>query len=332
MSLAEWVPFEETMPHDAEEVSALDVLASATTVLELLRLADQLTPPEIDLWAALVVEDVPQLYVHAPRPPGPGLIAALAESMRQELSICCNEHFISVIAPAEAQTSCLQLEATMLNDMCQAWRDHVTERGETVVGLSRAGATSAERLTIDRWRRADEVLEVTAWMLGALTDDQGRERGVVDPITGAYSRAFFEEMLRLELGRQARVATELSLMMLQLRASSRVLEDAPVPPAVLAVAATVMQATLRRSDVVARLDGRRLVGLLPGTSPRSGLIAATRVGEALHDCRELEGWSVDVGVSGVGIEVTDGAELLAQAEHAMLAAQRGRAQTPFVYL
>lgn len=332
MSSADSIPFGEIMPEDVPSGSALDMLAAATGVLDLLRRADEITPAEIDLWAALVVGERPRLYVHAPRQPAPALALALAESMVDELRICTAQACPTVMAQGQAQTSCLQLEAAMLHDMCEAWRDHVTERGEAVVGLSRAGATDARGLTMDRWRRTDEVLEVAAWMLGALTDDVPPAPGVTDPITGAHTRAFFETVLEHELHRQARVVSELSVVLLQLRHSSPVLADRPVPPPVLAAAARVMRGTLRRSDVVARLDGRRLGAMLPGTSPRSGLMAATRLGEALRDCNDLDGWSVDVGVSGVGVDVAEGHELIAQARHAMLAAAQGRAETPFVHL
>jgi len=332
MSLAERLPFEAVFPDSADAGSALDALAGATSVLDLLRRADEITPVEIDLWAALVVGERPRLYVHAPRPPAPALVLSLAESMADELQICTGESPGSVGAPGQTQTSCLDAGAAMLGEMCAAWRDHITECGGSVVGLSRAGATDPENLTMDRWRRTDEVLEVTSWMLGALGEDAERAPGVIDPITGAYTRAFFEGLLEYEVNRRLRAASELSLVLLQLRRSSPVLADQPAPPALLTAAAGIMMGTLRRSDPVARLDGRRLGAILPGTSPRHGLMAATRVGEALRDCAELDGWSVDVGVSGLGIEVAAPGELIEQARHAMLAAEKGRAETPFVYL
>ena len=332
MSMAERVPFEQTTLDAATEISVLDTLAGATSVLELLRRADDITPEEIDLWAALVVDESPRLYVHAPRQPSPAVSLALAESMAEELKICTGAECVPVTGHGQTQTSCLRAYEDMLNEMSEAWRDHITHRGEAVVGLTRAAATDPRDLTIDRWRRTDEVLSVTAWMLGALTDEGRHTPGVIDPITGAHTRMFFEAMLDHELRLQMRVPSELSVVLLQVRSSNPVMVDQPVPPAVLATTAMVMQATLRASDVVARLDERRLAAILPGTGPRHGLMAATRVGEALRDCHELEGWSVDVGVSGVGIETMESHELIEQATHAMLAAEKGRAQTPFVSL
>ncbi|HUS80676.1 MAG TPA: diguanylate cyclase [Armatimonadota bacterium] len=332
MGLPEEIRFEDVFPEDDEAVSVLDRLAAATDVLDLLQRADATTPAEIDTWAALVVGERPRLYLHAPRQPSAAMAMALAESMVGELEVCTGRSCQTEGLWRRAQLSCLRLNEEMLHGLAPASRDHVTQRGETVVGLTRAAATDDRALTIDRWRRADEALEVIAWMLGTLSAGPGQRRDVADPITGACTREFFEAMLNHELNRQARMPSELSLALLQFRRSDPVLTDQPVPPAVLAAAADVMMSTLRRSDVVARLDGRRLAAMLPATSPRQGLMAATRLGEALRDRGELDGWSVDIGVSGLGIETADACELMQQAGHAMKAAEQGRAETPFVYV
>jgi diguanylate cyclase (GGDEF)-like protein len=332
MSLPEELRFEEGLLPSVKAESVLDTLAMATDVLDLLRRADQITPPEIDLWAALTVGDEPKLYVHAPRHPSPAFAIGLAESMSGELQACTGKDCKSALLSREAQMSCAHMDDTLLNDLSNAWRDHVTQRGEKVVGLSRAAATDDRALTLDCWRQADEALEVTAWMLGALADRKPNEVGVVDPITGLHTRAFFEEMLRHELDRQGRGASELSIALLQVRNSSPLLADMPVSPSVLAAAGAAIKRTLRRSDVIGRLDARTMAVMLPGTGPRKGLIAATRLGESLRDSGVLEGWSVDVGVSGLGIDLIEAHELMGQARHAMTTAEKGRAETPFVYL
>ena len=332
MSLPEELRFEERLLPNPEAESALDTLAMATDVLDLLRRADQITPPEIDLWAALTVGDEPKLYVHAPRHPSPTFAIGLAESMGEELRACTGKDCESALLSREAQMSCAHMDDTLLNDLSSAWRDHMTRRGERVVGLSRAAATDDRALTLDRWRQADEALEVTAWMLGALADREPNEVGVVDPVTGLHTRAFFEAMLRHELDRQGRGASELSIALLQMRNSSPLLADVSVPPAVLAAAGAAIKRTMRRPDVVGRLDARTMAVMLSGTGPRKGLMAATRLGESLRDSGVLEGWSVDVGVSGLGIDLIEAHELMGQARHAMTTAEKGRAETPFVYL
>ncbi len=332
MGLPEEAYFDDVLPLMQSETSVLDTLSRSSDVLDLLRRADSLTPPEIDLWAALVVGAEPRLYVHAPRQPSPTLTMALADSMRDELSACTGQACEVDPTCRRSQTSCVRLEDDMLHDLCDVWRDHVTQSGDTVVGVSRAAATDTRSLTLDRWRQADEVLEVSAWMLGTLGDSEQHQWGVTDPITGAFTQAFFQATLEQELNRQMRVPAELTLAIIQLRNSSVALADQPVPPAALAHATDVVARTLRKSDVVARLDGRRLGVLFPGTSPRHGLMAATRMGEAMRGAKELEGWSVDIGVSGLGMQAAGCDELISQAMQAMDAAEKGRADTPFVYL
>jgi len=199
------------------------------------------------------------------------------------------------------------------------------------VALSRAGATRSKGLTLDRWRRADEALEIIAWMLGSLVNEDERAGSVIDPISGAYTQAFFEEVLSNELARHTRHAAELAVIMVQLRCSSPPLADQLPSPALLALIAKVLSDTLRTSDLVARIGSRRFGVMMSSTNPREGLMAANRLGETLRDLEKLKGWSIDIGISGVGLEMANPEELLAQAEHAMRAAEQRRAQHPYVY-
>ncbi len=314
--------------HDAD---LLEALSQATGVLDLLRRADEITPPEIDLWSALVLGDPAELYVHAPGPLSPSLALALGRSMSEELRLYVGkpEH----LWPIEPTlTSCTDVGCELVTELSEAYHDHVTERGEEVVAVARASALRRNGLTLDRWRQADEALQVTAWMLGSLTDSEMPARGVIDPISGAYTNAFFRQALDKELARHQRVASELCVILLQLRRTSPMLADQRPAPQVLAAAAQVTLAELRDSDLVARLDSRRLAALLPCTSPRNGLITASRLGEALQDVEELKGWSIDIGVSGVGLDTACSNELLDQATYAMLAAQKGASRHPFVYV
>ncbi|NLO05988.1 MAG: diguanylate cyclase [candidate division WS1 bacterium] len=316
-------------PQQAEDV--VEQLAAATDVLDLLRRADHVSPPEIDLWSILVVGDPGELYVHSPAPITPTLALALAHSMADELAGCVRTP-LPLGRIEHARLSCVSLEMEVLGHLCDSFHDHLTQRGSEVIGVTRAAASAADGLTLGRWREADEVLEVAAWMLGALTDPKRSATGLMDPISGLYTRGFFEQTLRNELARHQRIATEMSVVLLQLRRSASLLADERPAPSLLAVAGGLMRRELREADVIARLDSRRLAALLPFTSPRNGLIAATRLGEAMQDVAELEGWSIDIGVSGIGMETLAASELLDQAGEAMRSAQRGSSRHPFVYL
>ncbi len=324
---------EPISPQETQDV--LDQLAQATNLLDLLRRADEFTPPEIDLWSILTVGEPgaaePKLYVHCPAPISPTHAIALGESMREELSACLDAD-LPVLALQATSLSYRTLEAEVLTGLCNTYRDQMTQRGAEIVGVTRASASVTDGLTLGRWREAECVLEIAAWMLGALTDDELGPRGVIDPVTGVHTKGFFEATLDRELAHHQRAPSELSVILLQLRRSSPMMADESPSPMVLAQTGGTMQRELRAVDLVARLDGRRLAALLPSTGPRDGLIAATRMGEALQDNDNLEGWSIDIGVSGVGLETASPAELIDQAEHAMSSARDGSSKHPFVYV
>ncbi|MGI5817184.1 MAG: GGDEF domain-containing protein [Armatimonadota bacterium] len=328
-------PWEEDLftPQDAEDV--LERLAGATDVLDLLRRTDEVTPPEINLWGALILgapeSAEARLYVHSPAPLTPALALALADSMYDELASCCSS-VPELARVRNAGISCADIRSEVMNRFCDAFHDRLTRRGPDPVGVTRAAASVSDGLTLQRWRQADAALEITAWMVGALTGDDRERCSVRDPISGQYSREFFEQTLHNELARHQRAATELSVILLQLRRSTRMMADERPSPLVLATTGGLMRHELREADIVARIDGRRMVAMLPCTSPRNGLIAASRLGEALADAAELEGWSIDIGVSGMGMETVGAAELLDQATHAMLSASRGSSGYPFVYV
>lgn len=321
-------------PQEAEDV--LERLASATDVMDLLRRTDEVTPPEIDLWSALILgtpeSSSARLYVHSPAPITPALALALAESMHDELA-SCSEQVPELCEVRHAGLSCADIGSEVINRFCDAFHDRLTRRRSEIIGVTRAAASIADGLTLQRWRQADTALEVAAWMLGAITDENRADGGVTDPISGQYSRQFFEHALHKELARHQRVASELSVVLLQLRRSARLMADERPSPLLLAKTGAIMRRELRDADIIARLDCRRLVALLPCTSPRNGLIAASRLGEALQDDTALEGWSIDIGVSGMGMETAGASELLGQATEAMLSASKGSSTGhPFVYV
>jgi len=317
---------------DSSPQDSLQMFSTATDVLELLGRADAVTPAEIDLWAALVLGESPKMYVHCPRPPSPTATLALADSMKSELCDYGGEALAASACAKQVRLSCASLDEEVMTGLTDAYRDHLTQRGDEVVGMTRAAATHTEGLTLDRWRQAEEALELAAWMLGSLAVVDERRQGFIDPISGVYTRSFFEEALHNELVRHTRRASEVAVIVLQLRRSGAALTDVQPAPALLVFVARALKDTLRMSDVVARVESRQFAVLMPDTNPRAGLIAANRLGEALRDAHELDGWSIDIGISGVGLEVAGSEELLSQAEKAMRAAERRRTKHPFVYV
>jgi len=333
MSYSLGLPGAEQWPLPGKTDDVIERLARATDVLDLLRRADQITPPEIDLWCALVLrEPRPELYVHCPAPLSPTLALALAESMGERVAAWSGSEQAPEIAADSARFSFARLSEVVLTELSDACRDLVTQRGDRLVAVTRAVATSSNGLTLARWREVDEPLEVISWMLGSFCEEERPPAGVIDPLSGAYTREFFDETLRNELMRSERHPAELSVILLQLRRSAQMLADQRPSPRMLALTAMAMRRQLRSADIVARLDSHRMATLLPATGPRSALIAASRLGEALHNAEHLEGWSLDIGVSGMGMETLEPEELLSQATHAMVSAQQGASKHPFVYV
>lgn len=317
---------------ESDDADVLSRLEGATDALDLLLRADAVTPREIDLWAALVHGDPPELLVRAPAPLSPSVTRALAASLGAQAGVWAGESDAPDGDAPVLQLSCARMDGEVLTALPEAWRDRVVEARGELVAVCRAAASDGRNLTLDRWRRADETLEVVAWLLAHFSDAGARRPGVTDPLSGAYTRDFFEAVLAIELARTERQASELTIVLLQLRRSLPLLADQSPPPQALATAARVMRAQLRSADIIARVASRRLAALLPSTGPRSGMIAAQRLGEALQDQPDLQGWSVDIGVSGLGIDLVTPQELLQQASEAMRAAERTAARYPYVFV
>jgi len=320
------------LPCDSSPGDGLEKLAAATDVPDLLRKADEITPQEIDLWAALVLGERPEVCVHCTRPPSPTVAMAVAESMMAELCEYEGGGTQATLRADQVRLSCAMVGDSVVTRLTDVYRDHLTQRDDKIVALSRAGATDTAGLTLGRWRQAEEALEVIAWMLGSLVAHEGPPKALTDPLSGAYTRGFFEEVLNNELVRNLRRAAELAVIMLQLRRSSPALADVQPSPALLAFVGARIRQALRVADISARLSLRRFAVLLPDTSPREGLIAANRLGAALRRSPELNGWSIDIGITGVGVEIAGPGELLGQAEAAMRAAERKSTAHPFVYM
>lgn len=81
---------------------------------------------------------------------------------------------------------------------------------------------------------------------------------VVDPVTGLYTRGYFEARLDEELSRAKRHNLELSVIRVEVG------EDLPEAALFAQVAQTVKDC-MRRSDLVARADTREIAALLPHT-------------------------------------------------------------------
>ncbi|MCG6882761.1 MAG: GGDEF domain-containing protein [Silicimonas sp.] len=94
---------------------------------------------------------------------------------------------------------------------------------------------------------------------------------IVDPLTGAYNRRFFDKRLGEEVARAERNGSELSLLVMDLDRFKRVNDTHghSAGDRVLAVIAATIAAELRPNDILARIGGEEFVviSLLNGAAP-----------------------------------------------------------------
>lgn len=117
-----------------------------------------------------------------------------------------------------------------------------------------------------------------------LEDAETTAPTVVDPVTGLYTRTYFDARLNEELSRARRHQLELTVIRLGV--------SGDLPEAALFVRiAQVAKECMRRSDLVARSDDRELIALLPHTGATRETVVGrlhTQLGELIsafpHPC------------------------------------------------
>ncbi len=137
---------------------------------------------------------------------------------------------------------------------------------------------------------------------------------LVCPESGAYTEEYFLDCLEREVQRTRRHLGELALAVLELRPV-----DPRVEPGALVQARVGghLRAAVRRTDLVGRLGPRTYGAFFYNTGPRSALIAAGRIAEALSGDALIAAEVVfALGVSGWEITGPDAERLLTQARSA----------------
>jgi len=127
-------------------------------------------------------------------------------------------------------------------------------------------------------------LRLAAHGPAAFAEEADAPPTVVDPVTGLYTRLYFEARLNEELSRARRHQLELTVIRLRV--------DGDLPEAALFVRiAQVAKECMRRSDLVARYDAHELIALLPHTGATRETVVRrlhTQLGELImtfpHPC------------------------------------------------
>jgi diguanylate cyclase (GGDEF)-like protein len=138
---------------------------------------------------------------------------------------------------------------------------------DELVGLIHLeGMAREEARREEQERLAVTVAEQLALALGnARLRASLRRQSVLDPLTGLFNRRYFDESLKRELARSRRMASPLSLLVLDIDHFKRVNDGFghAAGDAVLRAIAQLVRQSIRDCDVACRYGGEELVILMP---------------------------------------------------------------------
>jgi two-component system cell cycle response regulator len=161
-------------------------------------------------------------------------------------------------------------------------------------------------------------------------NSQLSELASIDELTGTKNRRRFREDLELLFGQARRLASPLSLIMLDLDHFKEYNDSFghPAGDQVLHWTGSILRTAVRGHDVVARYGGEEFAVLLPTTAAAEALDVAERLRSAIA-CRPWPHRAVtaSLGVATAGLATDDASTLVDQADHALYQSkQAGRNQ------
>ena len=175
---------------------------------------------------------------------------------------------------------------------------------------------------------AERILKVHQRL--AHQNDLLAELATVDELTGTKNRRRFREDLELLFGQADRLASPLSVIMLDLDHFKQYNDSFghPAGDEVLHETGSILRVAVRGHDVVARYGGEEFVVLLPATDT----VEAIEVAERLRSAIASRPWShrrvtASLGVATADPTTADAATLVDQADYALYRSkQAGRNQ------
>lgn len=194
-------------------------------------------------------------------------------------------------------------------------RNENLQARERELRLSQAAVRQLNQELESRVQARTEELEAANRLLEALAS--------VDALTGASNRRHFLEIARIEVERAQRLGSPVAAMMLDLDHFKQVNDKYghEAGDRVLQTFANAVHATLRSSDIFARLGGEEFIILLPGQKQEDACALAERMREmteSLKFAKCPEGITVSIGIAVLG---SDGAQdlegLMRQADRAL---------------
>jgi diguanylate cyclase (GGDEF)-like protein len=153
-----------------------------------------------------------------------------------------------------------------------------------------------------------------------------QRQAAYDDLTGLANRRTAYDMLAAMTARAGRMDTNLSVLMFDLDHFKRVNDDYghAIGDAVLRNVGDVLRATVRRTDLAARVGGEEFLVLLPDADESAAELVAQRLRTALANGRGLPDGSpitASFGVAAFGGDSLDPDTLVRRADHAMYRAK-----------
>jgi diguanylate cyclase (GGDEF)-like protein/PAS domain S-box-containing protein len=153
-----------------------------------------------------------------------------------------------------------------------------------------------------------------------------------DDLTGIYNHRFFIEQLTLEVERQKRYPTPLSLLMIDIDYFKHYNDNNGhlAGDQVLKAIAILIQRGVRQSDIVARYGGEEFSAILINTGREEALEIAERVRRNVADTRfpnenaqPNKNLTVSVGMATFSSSISTLTDLIREADHALYRAKKG---------
>lgn len=155
------------------------------------------------------------------------------------------------------------------------------------------------------------------------THDLLKAAALTDELTGLANRRAFDQALGRELGRVARKAGHTSVMMMDVRGFKRINDrfGHEAGDEALFLIARALEATLRITDLPARIGGDEFVALLVDTPSAEAALIADRVRRAVAGITIRPGvrLAIDIGLASAPAEGDTASELLRAADERMYA-------------
>ena len=208
------------------------------------------------------------------------------------------------------------------------------------LGSSIAGPTAAVADFVPRSPLDSDILSARVELLLRIKTrlDQLRSQALVDELTGAYNRRYFDEQMSVRLQEAKRYDTPFSLVLFDLD-HFKVVNDSKghqFGDMVLSETASLVKKAVRQEDVLARYGGEEFAVMLPHTDRLGSAILAERIRESVAEYdfarkADTSRVTVSLGAASYPIDGVDSVEeLIGVCDRRLYQAKdRGRNQTVF---